>query len=230
MLVAQLAQGGDPLLDNATSSVSTRRAAQRAKLQEELASGRGVFFRTVLQNMARRMNPAVTPESDPAALLHQDVCLSKYWERFGGFGSQRDLALLAHQLAHALDAMQAGRVELAQDHMALMAVALEQAVMDSGRMDLAFQLTLLEEPPAAMFTARPQSSMLARAFAPLAAQRWVTVVLGALKELDAIQVKRADLVKGGKHQAQGSGSHDSQESEASQRRPPKRQPKKKPQA
>ena len=95
-LVSQLAAASsDPVLDLGGQGVSTRGAAQRAKLQEELASGRGSFFAAVLGNMARRMSPAATASTDPAVLHSQGVCLSRYWERFGGFGSAKDLALRA---------------------------------------------------------------------------------------------------------------------------------------
>eukprot|EP00439_Symbiodinium_sp_Y106_P065230 s4670_g10.t1 len=57
-------------------------------------------------------------------------------------------------VAMAMDAMQAGRLELAQDHLALLAVSLEQASLDGGRMDLAYQLAWLEEPPAGMYANR----------------------------------------------------------------------------
>ena len=82
------------------------------------------------------------------------ICLSRYFEQFGGFGQTRDLALIAVQVAMAMDAMQAGRLELAQDHLALLAVSLEQASLDGGRMDLAYQLAWLEEPPAGMYANR----------------------------------------------------------------------------
>ncbi|CAE7423072.1 unnamed protein product [Symbiodinium sp. CCMP2592] len=113
-------------------------------MQEELAAGRGSFFASVLQNMARR-----------------------YWERFGGFA----LGAIA-RVAQILDCMQAGRTEQASDHAALLAVCLEQMSMDAGRSELGFQLTWLEDPPSAMFAARSnRTSLHTRAFAPLASQR-----------------------------------------------------------
>ena len=169
-LVAQLAgASGDLLADSAGSAVhlSARGASQRAKMQEELSSDRGVLFAAVLQNMAKRMAPAANLSSEPTELLQQGVCLSRYWERFGGFAGQRDLGAIAHTLAHALDAMQAGRVNQASDHLALLAVCVEQMSMDAGRAELGYQLTWLEEPPASMFTARSsKSAMHTRAFAP----------------------------------------------------------------
>ena len=211
-LVAQLAGGsGDLLTDPAgpAAHLSARGASQRAKMQEELSSDKGVFYTAVLQNMAKRMAPASSLSADPAELLQQGICLSRYWERFGGFAGQRDLGAIAHTLAHAMDALQAGRINQASDHIALLAVCVEQMSMDSGRAELGYQLTWLEEPPASMFAARSaKSAMHTRAFAPLASQRWVAIVLSYVKELDVIAAKRADMRKGGAPSASGSGVRD----------------------
>ena len=172
------------------------------------------------------MSPAVAPSADPAELLQQGVCLSRYWERFGGFAGQRDLGAIAHSLAHALDCLQAGHVLQASDHLSLLAVCIEQMSMDAGRAELGFQLTWLEDPPAAMFTARgPRSSLHTRAFAPLASQRWVAIVLSYVKELDVIQTKRQDMRKA--PPPGGGGSPQGDETEESPPSRPRRPPRKK---
>ena len=196
-LVSQLAAAsGEPLLDLAGSgSVGVR---QRAKLQDELAQGKGTFFTQVLSNLARRMQPALQHASSPGDLLRQGYSLSRYWERFRGWSASRDNALVAHQVALAFDALQADRVGLAKDHIALLAVFLEQSLLDSNRTDVAYQLTFLEEPPVGMFVARQGIGAQSRAFAPLASQRWVAVVLSYLKELDTIQGRRQEFAKAAK--------------------------------
>ena len=230
-LVAQLAGSSGDLLSEASGSLSqlsARGAGQRAKMQEELASDRGTFFLAVLQNMARRMAPAVSPSSDPSELMQQGVCLSRYWERFGGFAGQRDLGAIAHALAHAMDSLQAGRVNQASDHLALLAVCIEQMSMDGGRAELGYQLTWLEDPPSAMFAARPgKSTIHTRAFAPLAAQRWVAIVLSYVKELDVIATKRADMKRGGPPSGGGSGAPEGDNDEAPSSSRPRRPPRKK---
>ncbi|CAE7031764.1 dnc [Symbiodinium natans] len=196
-LVAQLSTGDTADLSLPGASVGARGANQRAKLQEALASNKGVFYHAVLQNMARRMSPASSHSSDPAELLSHGVCLTRYWERFGGFHRAKDLGILAFQVANALDAMQAGKTAQAADHLALLAVCLEQGALDGGRLDLGFQLTFLEEPPAALFSDRAlQTGIQARAFAPLAAQRWVAVVLAYMKELEVITSRRPPALSG----------------------------------
>ena len=92
-------------------------------MQEELSADKGVFFAAVLQNVAKRMAPAASLSSEPAELLQQGVCLSRYWERFGGFAGQRDLGAIARALAHAMDALQAGCMNQASDHLAFLLCA-----------------------------------------------------------------------------------------------------------
>ena len=189
----------------------------------------GVFFAAVLQNMAKRMAPASSLGAEPAELLQQGVCLSRYWERFGGFAGQRDLGAIAHTLAHAMDALQAGRMNQVSDHLALLAVCVEQMSMDGGRAELGYQLTWLEEPPASMFTARSsKSAMHTRAFAPLASQRWVAIVLSYIKELDVIAAKRADMKKSGASSAPTTGAKDEESEDTPAPSRPKRPPRKKP--
>ena len=170
------------------------------------------------------MVPAVTASSDPAVLLSQGICLTRYLERFGGYGQTKDLGLIAFQVGMAMDAMQAGKIELCQDHLALLAVSLEQASLDGGRMDLAYQLTWLKEPPAGMFANRSVTTLTRnRPFAPLASQRWMTVVLGYLKEMEVIQNRSLESTK-----PRGSGAGSDQLPDAVGVRPrrPPRKPKK----
>ena len=226
-LVSQLSGAqAEPLFDmGPQSAVSTRGAAQRARMQDDLAAGKGQFYAAVLANMARRMSPAATASTDPAVLLSQGVSLTRYFERFGGFGQHKDLALIAFQVAMVMDAFQAGKVEQAQDHAALLAVSLEQAALDGGRMEIGYHLTWLEEPPAGMYSARPGGGLLRhRPFAPLASQRWITIVLGYLKEMEVIQSRRQDAGKP-RGSATGSEQPSLSDAPAAPKRPPRR-PKK----
>ena len=215
-LVQQLATASaDPVLDlGAAGSVGV-------PFQDELAQGKGVFFRQVLQNLARRMAPSQAVAGSPASMLEQGLTLSRYWERFGGWSNARDMALVAYQVGLIFDAMMAERYELAKDHLALLAVSLEQSSLDGSRMDIGYQLTWLEEPPSSMFMARSSNRPRSRAFAPLASQKWITVVLAYLKELDTIQARRGDTHR---PSAPRPSVADSPEGPAA----PKRRPKKKP--
>eukprot|EP00435_Cladocopium_sp_Y103_P045898 s1495_g13.t1 len=197
-LVAHLTNA-DPIHDLSSSSgLSTKGAAGRMKLQQELAQHKGTFFAAILHNMARRMQPAQAAEQSPQELRARGITPTSYVERYGGFGRNRELGSLMWQVAMILDHLQSDNVNAAKDATALLAVCLEQAALDSGKMDLALLLSLTEDPPAGVFTNRSLAGVTrGRAFAPLAEQRWVTTALAFVKEMDLIQSKRQD-VGGGK--------------------------------
>ena len=106
-----------------------------------------------------------TPDQGPS--------LSRYWERFRGWANARDMSLVAYQVGLIFDALMCDRHELAKDHVALLAVSLEQASLDGARMDIGFQLTWLEEPPSSLYLPRTTGLARGRSFAPLASQRWM---------------------------------------------------------
>lgn len=79
---------------------------------------------------------------------------------------------------------------------ALTMTAVEQSVQDNGRWELAWQLTLLEDPPHQLWGYRGNNlNPRVRAFAPLCVQRWATVALAYMKEVDFIQSRRQDVTK-----------------------------------
>ena len=202
-LVAQLAaQSGDTFPDLTGvpgGSAASRGATQRARLQEELAMGSGAFYTAVTQNMLRRMQPATPVASADLASLHkQGVNMCTYLERFGGFAQTRELGLIAWLVGIIFDLLQADQVEACKDRVALLLVLLEQGAMDAGRLDIAYLLTLAEDPPIGLFTNKTVlSTSRARSFAPLASQKWVTTALAFLREMDLIQSKRQELWGGG---------------------------------
>ena len=196
-LVAQIAeQSGDPMLELSTTGASsgTRGAQGRARLQAELAAQKGSFFTSVLAAMSRRMCPTMSPEGSPQELMDRGICGTRYLERFGGYGKVRELGCLQYQVMSIMDCLQTQNWQAARDQTALLAVTLDQAALDSGKFDLAQLLCLQEEPPSTIFTSR-QGNILAkpRAFSPLADQKWVTVALAYIKELDVITSKRLEL-------------------------------------
>ena len=196
-LVNQIAQGqSDPLVDLGSSSATgTRGSMGRARLQADLASQKGLFFQAVMQAMARRMSPTVPVEGSAQQLMERGVCGTRYLERFGGYGRHRDLGLLQYQVMQILDYLQLENIPAARDTAALLAVTIEQAVMDNGKMDFASVLCLQDDLPASIFVNRNAGALSrSRSFAPLADQKWITVALAYLKELDTIQSKRAEFV------------------------------------
>ncbi len=209
-LVAQIASGSqDPMQDLTGAPAGSRGAQGRARLQMELAQQKGSFFHSVVMQMARRMSPTSNPDLPYGQLLASGITGGRYLERFGGYGRHRELGLIQHQLMVMMDFEMAGNRGALQDALALLIVMVEQACLDNGKFDLAQLPTLQEEPPAGVFTNRQLSQLSrARSFAPLADQKWVTVALAFLKELDTISAKRAEIVGGASGSGIGSGKGD----------------------
>ena len=212
-LVGQIASAqADPLseLSQASGGVGSKGAVGRAKLQGELAQHRGVFYQSVLQSMARRMAPTSPMESSTQAMLDRGLSATRYLERFGGYGKHRELGHIQYQVMMAMDHLMANNLGGAQDTIALLAVMLEQMVLDGGRMEVAGLLCLQEDVPSSVFTNRQlASTSRARSFAPLADQRWITVALQYLREMDLIATKRQEFA--GTSTALGSGQGQGQE-------------------
>ena len=199
-LVSQL-QSGDPLLDAQAGAFSTssKGAQGREKLQGELSSRSGNFMLSVMQNAMRRMRPASPLPTSLAQVAQADFSMVNYLERYGGYGNCRELGMIMFALSFIADAAVREDMAGVQEHVALLMVAIEQACQDQGRWDLAFQLLLLDDPPAQLWSynrsGNPMSTGRARAFAPLCPQRWATVSLAFLKELDFIQNRRTEMGK-----------------------------------
>eukprot|EP00438_Fugacium_kawagutii_P033672 Skav204069 [mRNA] locus=scaffold3:515457:529911:- [translate_table: standard] len=149
-LVAQLAGSSqDPMADLQSVGVSGNRgSAGRSRLQLELAQHRGHFFDAMLRSMSRRMHPTSPPDRPALQLLADGVCGTRYLERFGGYGRQKDLGLIQWNLMQIVDFMMADNYGAARDALALTVVMIEQAVLDSGRFEVAQVLTLQEDVPA----------------------------------------------------------------------------------
>ncbi len=195
-LVGQIAQGGDHLSDLSSGSLgfSTKGAAGRARLQQELAMQRGTFFASALQSMSRRMQPSTSADQTPAELMQRGVCSTRYMERYGGFGRCRDIGSIMWQICLVMDHLQNDNMPAAKDALSLLLVCLEQTALDGGKMDIGLLLSLAEDPPASLYTNRTlASTSRSRAFAPTAEQRWITTALSYIRELDLISLKRQEV-------------------------------------
>ena len=106
----------------------------------------------MMQQLHRRLHPSrpvPQTEADLAGLLVL-LCL----ERQGGHRSHRELGLVAWVLGHAIDAAASGDHRRTKEILALLMVAVEQAVTDRG------DWTLLGESPLQMFEKRCNSTPL----------------------------------------------------------------------
>ena len=127
-----------------------------------------------------------------------------YLERQGGYAHQRNMRIQMLMLANIADAFFRGDDHAAREHLALALGATEQAASDNGRWDLAFLLTLLEEPAPTLFGPRPAAANTRlRAFSPLVPQSLASVTLAYVKEVDLLSQRRKDAVQPGRNQAQG---------------------------
>ena len=179
-LVAHLIGQQDPMMELGSGgglamSLSSKGTKGRERLMQELANKNGTFFLQVAQNAFRRLRPAeVTPKL--LADFPRKAFFSKYMERQGGFAGQRDLGLTMWLLCQVADAMLCQEPQHAQDLLALTLVTLKQVVQDGGKWELGFLLSLQEDPPSSVFTAKASSTNpRMRAFAPLCPQPWATV-------------------------------------------------------
>ena len=201
-LVSQIASASsDPMGDLASSSsaTGTRGAQGRARLQAELALHKGTFFTAVTQAMARRMAPTSNAEITPMEMVNRGITGTRYLERFGGYGRMREWGQIQYQIMTALDYLMEDNIGAVKDTIALLAVTLEQGVLDGGRLEIASLLCLQEDVPSGVFMNRQlTATSRSRSFSPLADQRWITCALAYLKEMDVISTKRQEFAAGGK--------------------------------
>lgn len=196
-LVAHLIGNQDPMNDlalsgSSSSGLSSKGAAKREKLQCELANRSGSFMLSVAQNAFRRMRP-----TDPLPASLQDFqgrsLFTRYFEKQGGYQNHRDLALIQWMLAHIADSLLAGDLKGAQEMTALSMVSVDQACQDNGKWEVAYLLSLLEDPPPGLYAPRgKQTNPRVAAFSPICPQVWATTTLTFIKEMDIISSRRSE--------------------------------------
>ena len=198
-LVAHLTSNQDPLQDlhltgGSGAASSTRGVQKREKLQSELANGQSQFFVQVMQQMHRRLNPARPVPMTEEDLTASGISMLSYLERTGGYRQQRDLGTIMWILGHAVDSLIQNDVHMAREHLALLVCALEQAAVDQGQWNLAFLISLSEEPPVQLYQDRISAmSQSGRPFAPLIPSSWCAIALSYLKELEILTNRKAEV-------------------------------------
>ena len=182
------------------ASLSSRGSAKREKLLSELEAHTGSFMVSVMQTGFRRMNPtAPLPRSlDDFRASPPPFRFTEYFEKYGGFGQQRELGLVAYMVAQVADMLMSGEVEGSLDLLSLLLVSLEQANQDHGKWDVAFTLSLFPDPPVQLFQNRSSvHNPRLKAWAPLCPAPWATVALAYLKEADSILQRRQEAATPG---------------------------------
>lgn len=126
------------------------------------------------------MNPASPSDSSPMELMNKGVCVTKYVERFGGFGKARETGFVMWQVAMIMDYLQSENWMAARDGAALLCVCLEQTAMDSS-MDVGLLMALVEDPPSGLFSNRSLAPLSrGRSSAALANQQWIATALSLI--------------------------------------------------
>ena len=203
-----------------SSSMSLKGSAKREKLMNDLAHRRGDFLLKIAQNAFQRLKPSESLPKDLPGFRGKAI-FSKYVERNGGFAGQRDHGLFMWLLCQIADAMVSGDDKGAQELLALAMVAVEQSAQDGGKWEVAWILSLQEDPPTGIFSARPASTNpRLRAFSPLCPAEWAAIALSFVKEVDIINTRRQEALPVKKGGQKGQGEEESQKKK--QPRYPKR--------
>eukprot|EP00435_Cladocopium_sp_Y103_P044067 s133_g12.t1 len=199
-LVNQIASAhSDPMAE-----LTGRRSVSQSPLQMELASHKGTFFQSVMQqSMSRRMAPTSSPNASAEELLTRGVSGVRYLEQFGGYGRCRELGQLQFQVMSIFDYMMAGNTLAAMDGLALLAVTLEQASIDGGRMDLATLLCLQEDPSSQPPT---QPDISGSSFRPIGGPPVDHMCSGVSQRAGVINTKRAEIAGVAKASSDASSS------------------------
>eukprot|EP00435_Cladocopium_sp_Y103_P058090 s1616_g20.t1 len=200
-LVAHLTGGGDAMADLASSSnaaglsLNTKGVARREKMQSDLALRSSNYFLQVQQQLYKRMNPAKVVPKSSQELAQSDVSMTAYLERYGGFKSCRDTGLIMWILAHAVDAASMDDFHATKEYIALLVASMEQSALDGG-WNVAYILSLMEEPPQQLFSERLQPmASSGRPFAPLVPPQWAAVALSYLKEIEVLSTRKVEMRK-----------------------------------
>jgi hypothetical protein len=105
------------------------------------------------------------------------------------------MGLVMWLLAQVADQMLQGDAAGAQELLALAMVTIEQVAQDRGRWDVAWILSLQEDPPPGVFQHRPASTNpRPKAFSPLCPPEWAATALAFVKEVDLLSTRRQEAL------------------------------------
>ena len=195
-LVAHLA-GGDALTELSSTgvggSLSSKGVARREKMQQDLASRQSTYFLQIQQQLFRRLHPSLPVPRSEQELVGYGATMTSYMEKQGGYRQCKDHALGMWIAAHAMDSAMMGDMHGCKEFLALLITCMEQASYD-GNWNVAFLLSLLEMPPATVFSERVHNVPgLQRPFSPLVPQQWAACALAYMKEVDVLATKKSEL-------------------------------------
>lgn len=121
--------------------------------------------------------------------------MTSYLDKHGGYKGARDIGLTQLLVAHAVDAGAQDDLRTMKEYVAILAACLEQSAM-GGNWQLAYILSMLEDPPQTVFSDRLSSlSITGRPFSPLVPPHWAAVALAYVKELEVLTTKKTEIKK-----------------------------------
>ena len=195
-LVSQMAGGSDPLSDltsHGQFSTTTRGVQKREKMQSDLATGSSTYYMQMMQQLHKKLYPSRPLPKSEGELGH--LSFLEYLEKTGGYRSARESGLMMWLIGHVVDALAVEDLHMARERVALLAISLEQSVVDKGDWSIAFLLSLASEPPLQMFQEKSSvMSPFGQPFAGLVPPSWAATVLAYVKELEVLSNKKADQV------------------------------------
>lgn len=197
-LVAHLAGGTDALHDlsggsSSQLSMSGRGVARRERMQQSLAARSSGFFLQVQQQLYKRMNPSRQVPRTQAEVNASGASMTAYLERYGGYRHARDAGLALWVAEHAMDCAAAEDFAGTKEFLALLVAALEQSALD-GSWNLAWVLTLMDDPPAMLFADRMTPVVShGRPFSPLIPPEWAATSLAYLREIELLVTRKGEV-------------------------------------
>ena len=138
-LVSQIAGSNDPLTDLTSTgqfSTSTRGVQKRKRMQSDLAMGASNYYMQMMQQLHKKLHPSRPIPKTEGETGH--LSFLEYLEKTGGYKNARESGLLMWLLGHVIDALAVEDLHMAKERVALLAIALEQSVVDKGDWSVAF--------------------------------------------------------------------------------------------
>lgn len=200
-LVAHLTTG-DPMADLAATSsgatglsTHTKGVARREKMQGELASRSSNYFQQVQHQIYKRMNPSRPMPNSSEDVVKAGCTMASYLERYGGYKNAKETGMTLWILSHAFDAAAQDDFHATKEYLAILAAVLEQSALD-GNWNLAYILSLMEDPPQTVFADRMVPlAATGRPFSPLIPPTWAAVALAYVKEIDILSTRKGEIKK-----------------------------------
>ena len=222
-LVSHLANQSDPVFDlhgQGQYSTTTRGVQKREKMQSDLAQGTSTYYLQMMVQLHKKMFPARPLPKSESELGH--LSFLEYLEKTGGYRQNREAAFVMWLLGHVIDAAAVEDYHMVRERLALMAIAMEQSIIDKNDWSVAFLLSLATDPPVSMFQDRASVlSPYGQPFASLVPPSWPAAVLSYIKELEVLGTKKSDAASPKKKSAAPSD-----DAAPSPKRKPPRFPKK----